>query len=919
MNMRRNFKLATLLLLLIITAVYFSVPFISKYLIERNLPVNIQLLKWDISFLGFNELCVKQATLKIDLKTIENKISIQNTCINYFSKNIAIGKIVTESQERQIKLKAINSQKIFPINIPPIFLPRIDLSSINHLGKIGKINIASFQSQLTTQDKVVYNLVASNITFKLTPDSEKSGSGQIANFNIKKVKIDRENNVKTNIFHGEIDLKLNTETINLFLSDSNNKEILILEFNQTLSQTSLDLILDQKPLTELLKAFIPEEAINYLPSESINIEIVHDLILSEQSINFSSIFNQLDTLSEPISVAVELLISNQPISNKILLQLAAQLTGKDILFEVSDINESKQIKFNQFTSLTNVKLATSKNKLTSIDYLNNVINIDQLGINEISHTENNNQVKASFNKLRLSVNSDSSLPLDSFKSIAQNISARGKITGKNLNSKIISDGFKLEIGKTDFDNEPTLSFDFKIDKQNDSYHSSGNIRISSFLADAVITNKPEHLKNKLENIKTALKGTLSWDNLSMTINSKSDKNTNLNKTLPTIHSSDIKLNIAGSDLITSKLDLTDYTFNSKASINDNSMIATAELDISEHRLASIELTNKELFSKNNEFNLVVKNSKIQHKLISQLATSFLTKFDSKNETSLSINQGTVEHDNTIDIGDKLSLKSNLALREFDVDINSIFLIGLNYKQNINSLEPLNLSAELGVREVTFASGLLLSNISTDIDVTDLDDKDNQSNPKTKVGEIPSIVVSNLKANIWNGEIQSESIVIEEGILKPSTIDLKNIDLTEMIFFLDMKGLYADGDIDIHLPIAQQGKKYIVKNGHFTSNKTGIIKYDSGQEQIDVEANIALHALQNFHYEKLDGTINYDRDGAYAIKLHLLGSNPSLYDGYPIDFELNLSGELSDVFQSVFLTGDFEKSIIERAKMNQLVP
>ncbi|MGB0495901.1 MAG: intermembrane phospholipid transport protein YdbH family protein, partial [Kangiellaceae bacterium] len=115
----------------------------------------------------------------------------------------------------------------------------------------------------------------------------------------------------------------------------------------------------------------------------------------------------------------------------------------------------------------------------------------------------------------------------------------------------------------------------------------------------------------------------------------------------------------------------------------------------------------------------------------------------------------------------------------------------------------------------------------------------------------------------------------------------------------------------------QEKQYVVENGHFSSNRPGILKYDSGQNQEDVEANIALHALQDFHYDKLEGTINYNKEGAYEIKLHLLGSNPSLYDGYPIDFDLNLNGELSDVFQSVFLTGDFEKSIIEKAKLNKL--
>jgi len=913
MNIKRNLKLAILVLLLLVTAVYFSVPFISKYLVERNLPVNIQLLKWDINFLGFNKVCVKQVTLKIDLDTIENEVRVKNACINYFSKDIEIEEILTKSQEQPIKIKTADNQIFFPISIPPILLPRIDFSSIKQLTKIGKIDVTSFQSQYTTKNKVDYNFDASNLAFNLTPDSHLSSTSQIANLSIQEIEIDRKQDLKPKqkIFHGSVEFKLGAETIDLLISDSNNTDILVFEFNQTQSQIALDLTLDQVFLKHQLNTFIPDEKINFSPSEKISIEIIRDLVLKTQNVNISSTFIQNNAIAEPISVALELLINNQPKTEIVTLQLTTKLIGNDILFEKSDIIESKQIMFNKFKSVTNVKLTTSKNELTSVDYLSNVIGIEQLAIRKTSHAEKNSQSRIAFDKLKLSVNSDSSLPLNSFESIVRNISIKGKIVGEELKAKFITGSLRLEIGKTDFDDEPSLNLNFKIDKQDDRYHSSGNLLISNFLSDAVIIDKIEKPNNQPENIKTALKGELSWNNLSATINTK------VKKTHPTIHSADIKLHIEGADLITSKLDLSDFDFNSTASINDNKMTATGELDISEHRLASIELTNKDILSKENNFNLVVRNSKIQHELISQLASSFLTKFDSKNETTLSISQGTIEHDNKIQVGDKLNLKSNLTLHQFDLDINSIFLTGLNYKQNINSLEPLSLSAELDIREITFASGLLLSNISTVIEVTDDQSNSKLESTKKYANKLPDISVSNVKADIWNGEIQSKSIVIENGLLKPSTIDFKNVDLTEIIFFLDMKGLYADGDINIHLPVAQQGEKYIVKNGYFSSNKTGIIKYDSGQEQVDVEANIALHALQDFHYEKLDGTIDYNKSGAYKIKLHLLGSNPSLYDGYPIDFELNLSGELSDVFQSVFLTGDFEKSIMERAKMNHL--
>ncbi|MFT6734420.1 MAG: hypothetical protein ACJAS9_002621, partial [Polaribacter sp.] len=512
-----------------------------------------------------------------------------------------------------------------------------------------------------------------------------------------------------------------------------------------------------------------------------------------------------------------------------------------------------------------------------------------------------------FEQLKISLMSEQAIPLTSFESITNNFSIQGKAFGESINAIINSNGVKVDIEKTNFDDESNLNLNFQFDKKGGLYQSNGTIKSSNLL----INTSMNVGSCKTEKISASLKPTLNWNNISSTLDYKNENSQ------PTIHSSNLELLIEGTDLITSKLDLSDFTFNSKASVIDNKLTANGSIDISERRFASIQLTNKDIFSIDNTYSLEVTNSKTQSELVNQLATSFLSKIDSKNEYSLSINKGTIEHTNKLKIDDELNLKSNLVLNHFDIDINSIFLIGLNYNQNISSIDPLNLSAELNVREVTFASGLLLSNISMVANVKENQSTTNLHKPNNENNERPNISINNLKANIWNGEIQSKSIIIENGTLKPYSIDLKNIDLTELIFFLDMKGLYADGDMDIHLPIEQQNKNHTVKNGSFASNKPGIIKYDSGQTQIAVEANIALHALQNFHYEKLNGTINYNKKGDYKVKLHLLGSNPSLYDGYPIDFSLNLNGELSDVFQSVFLTGDFEKSIMERAKMNQI--
>ncbi len=911
MNRKKRIPLTITIPLLIMTVVYFLIPTISKYAVKSMLPNNIQLLEWDMEFLSFNNLCINHALFKINLDTTENRLSVQNACVTHFSRNINISKIRTKTKALPDNQVETQDFQISPLNTSLFFLPKIDLTLIEQLKKFGSLSINTIYSEYSTlENNIVLDIKKIEASHLLENNNEDN---QNFKFSIKNIIISKkeEKKRKYSIFSGQLNLKANSEIVELSLSDLNGKNIADFEFNQTSSQRALELTIKPQFMAHQFKFLIPEFELNYPLSEPLHIEIIRNFNFDTKNIDTQNISLSIslknpknEKLNNQIKFKLDMAINNDSEKNQLSLQVATELNGKDITFKQSEDNGSIQIIFDRLTSNTNVKFDTSSNKIKSINDLNNVINIDQLNIIKIDNTIEKDQSTLDFSHLKISLNNDKKLPINPIESIFNNISIHGKLTGNSFKSNINSNKLEIKIGKTDFYDAPSLNLNFSLDKQGDLYHSSGMVQISDFLSDTFMINN-----NKTENIKTTLKLIFEWNNLSASLDPKIKQHKAI------VHSSKLELQIEGTDLTSSKLDLPEFIFRSNGEINDNKLVASGNFDISDQRFTSINLINNNIFSKDNIFALDIKNTKMQYELVNQLVASILSKIDSKNEHNLSINKGYIEHNNSIKINEKFHLKSNLELHQFDIDIDSIFLIDLNYKQNIRSLEPLNLFAHLNITEATFASGLLLSNISSEIEL-----HGNKSKLKLSENEqdqLLNISISNLKANIWNGSIQSDSIIVENGVLKPSSIDLKNIDLTELIFFLDMNGLYADGNMDIHLPVEQQNKKYIVENGHFSSNRPGILKYDSGQEQVDVEANIALHALQNFHYDKLDGKINYDKNGAYKIKLHLLGSNPSLYDGYPIDFDLNLNGELSDVFQSMFLTGDFEKSIIERAKMNKL--
>jgi multicomponent Na+:H+ antiporter subunit E len=141
----------------------------------------------------------------------------------------------------------------------------------------------------------------------------------------------------------------------------------------------------------------------------------------------------------------------------------------------------------------------------------------------------------------------------------------------------------------------------------------------------------------------------------------------------------------------------------------------------------------------------------------------------------------------------------------------------------------------------------------------------------------------------------------DGEIEDTAINLTHINLQKLFAFLDMEGLEGTGFIDFHLPAGSHGSAIHIIDGTFTSTGPGRLAYSKGNM---ASTNIGLLALDNFHYKELSGKIAYDSTGPYKITIHLDGSNPDLYNGYPVIFNLTINGSLPELFEAMFLTGSF---------------
>ncbi|HEY3149590.1 MAG TPA: YdbH domain-containing protein [Dongiaceae bacterium] len=152
------------------------------------------------------------------------------------------------------------------------------------------------------------------------------------------------------------------------------------------------------------------------------------------------------------------------------------------------------------------------------------------------------------------------------------------------------------------------------------------------------------------------------------------------------------------------------------------------------------------------------------------------------------------------------------------------------------------------------------------------------------------------------------------------LNIDQLSVSELFKIAGVAGLSGEGAISGTAPITLFPNGIIVDNAKFAADAPGVLHYDAKQAPAALSTagssvGMALQALSDFHYKELIVTLNRRLTGDADLGLHISGSNPSFYNGYPVEFNLNLSGKLDEVLRKG-LAGYRLPSIIEE-RLNEL--
>jgi len=139
----------------------------------------------------------------------------------------------------------------------------------------------------------------------------------------------------------------------------------------------------------------------------------------------------------------------------------------------------------------------------------------------------------------------------------------------------------------------------------------------------------------------------------------------------------------------------------------------------------------------------------------------------------------------------------------------------------------------------------------------------------------------------------------------ATVSVENLDLALLTKELGISDFSMEGKMSGSLPIsyAPGDETVTITNGQLNATTPGVIRYGKpGTASLrsggDENFTLALQALENFQFKKLDLTIDKAADGASKLKVVLEGNNPEVLDGYPFLININLSTNLTDVLAAL---------------------
>lgn len=161
----------------------------------------------------------------------------------------------------------------------------------------------------------------------------------------------------------------------------------------------------------------------------------------------------------------------------------------------------------------------------------------------------------------------------------------------------------------------------------------------------------------------------------------------------------------------------------------------------------------------------------------------------------------------------------------------------------------------------------------------------------------------------------------------TALQIDNVNLGELLNYLNVEGLSGVGVIEGVLPISFEGGRARVNNGILSSKGPGVVRYQGKASAAAAQSNeqsaLAFEILRELRFEKLSATVDGPLDGTLNFKIQFEGrSDIPVKTGRktqrvdsPVNYRINIEAPLLSLIEQAVLSTDV-KLQIERAKQQE---
>ncbi len=178
-------------------------------------------------------------------------------------------------------------------------------------------------------------------------------------------------------------------------------------------------------------------------------------------------------------------------------------------------------------------------------------------------------------------------------------------------------------------------------------------------------------------------------------------------------------------------------------------------------------------------------------------------------------------------------------------------------------------------------------------------------------------VEHLETHVAEGTISSKPFTLKlQQSNPPIEVQIKALDLNQLMMLADYDQLTISGHLSGHLPIAIEPKGITIENGQLSAEPPGgVIRYRHGSSDINPAVKLATDALSNYHYQQLQAELNYSINGRLDASVKMQGNNPEFQGGRQINLNLNLTDNIPALINSLNASRSITDQLDQRLNSN----